>query len=112
MGGGRVRVLFSCPDAVTGYKVYRDTTTAPTTLRVSPTTEEAYDNVTPGALYYYRVKATNGDGDSAFSVQKTIDVGSGLPNIGSRVIPAGGTTGQALEKASDADYDVAWTTLA
>ena len=33
-----------------------------------------------------------------------------LPN-GNRVVPAGGTTGQVLAKASDVDGDVQWVTL-
>ena len=92
-GGGRVRVMLYCDDPVTGFKVYRDTTTDPTSLRLSPTAEEAFDVVTPGALYYYRAKATNGDGDSAYSLNAHIDVGSGLVNTQAAVIPPGGTTG-------------------
>lgn len=111
MGGGRIAVSLFCPDPVTGYKIYRDTTTDPTTLRVTDTTpvvEQAFDNVTPGALYYYRAKATNSDGDSGFSANVHIDAGSGLVNTGARVLPPGGTTGQVLTKVSDADYDVEW----
>lgn len=111
-GDGRVLVRVSCVDPVTGFKIYRDATTNPTTLRVSPTTNNAFDTgLSPSTLYFYRAKATNGDGDSGFSANAKIDVGTGAKNVQAIFVPRGGTTGQVLTKVSDVDYDIAWADL-
>lgn len=51
----------------TSYKVYRDETASATTLLASGVSAGEYLDGTAyeEATYYYRVKATNGDGDSA-----------------------------------------------
>jgi hypothetical protein len=73
-GYGRVNLTWVTPasdggDPITGYKVYRDTTTSPTTLIGTLGVVNSYWDgaVTNGTLYYYRVKATNSIGDSVYS---------------------------------------------
>jgi hypothetical protein len=68
----KIDLAWSAPanggSAITGYKIYRDETATATTL-LDTTTELAYEDesVVAGTTYYYRVKATNAIGDSAFS---------------------------------------------
>ena len=55
--------------AITNYKIYRDTSASPTTLldTIGNLTTYTDNAVSNGTLYYYRVKATNAVGDSAYS---------------------------------------------
>lgn len=55
--------------AITGYKVYRDTSSSPTTLidTIGVTTSYTDTSLTTDTTYYYRVKATNANGDSSYS---------------------------------------------
>lgn len=73
-GYGRVNLTWVTPasnggSSITGYKLYRDTTTSPTTLIATLGVVTSYWDgaITNGTLYYYRVKATNAIGDSAYS---------------------------------------------
>ncbi len=69
-GGGAIRLVVT-PDAdAVSYKVYRDETTTPTTLIDSTVAMPYFDETgASGVDYFYRVKATNGSGDSAYSNQ-------------------------------------------
>ena len=65
------------------------------------TTASTYvPSIIGNALKYLRVNATSTGTEWA-------DTGTG----GTGSLPTGGTTGQSLTKASEADYDVAWTTV-
>lgn len=64
--------VYEGASSVTGYKVYYGTTTAPTTLLATvtaPTVSYCHSGGVNGTLYYYRVKATNGSGDSAYCTE-------------------------------------------
>jgi len=74
-GVGRLIILMP-PGPITAYKVYRDVAEGATTLldTVTPVVFVLnrvalyYDATTvAGTLYWYRVKATNDDGDSGYS---------------------------------------------
>jgi Fibronectin type III domain len=62
-------VPFDGGSAITGYAIYRGTTSGGETLlaSVAPGTTYADASVTSGITYYYRVLATNADGDGATS---------------------------------------------
>jgi len=62
-------VPFDGGSAITGYAIYRGTTSGGETLltTVAPGTTYADFSVTSGLTYYYRVLATNADGDGASS---------------------------------------------
>ena len=62
-------VPFDGGSAITGYAIYRGTTSGGETLlaTVAPGTAYADASVTTGITYYYRVLATNPDGDGASS---------------------------------------------
>lgn len=66
-------VPFNGGSAITGYKIYRGTTSGGETLfmTVAPGTAFADSPVTSGIPYYYRVLATNADGDGAWSNEAT-----------------------------------------
>ena len=73
-GNARIDLTWAAPtdnggSAITGYKVYRDTTTNPTTLLTTLGNVLSYADTTTsnGTTYYYRVKAVNAVGDSSFS---------------------------------------------
>jgi fibronectin type III domain protein len=75
--GGANSLSVSWP-AVTGadsYKLYRDTSTNPTT-EISANAVSPYVDagLTPGTTYYYRAKAVNGGGDSAYSNNVSAEV--------------------------------------
>ena len=53
----------------------------------------------------HRVTITDAQGTETFDVMDGVD---GDPGVG---VPAGGTAGQVLSKASDTSYDTEWTTL-
>jgi len=63
--------VYEGASSVTGYKVYYGTATGPTTLLATVTapTVTYCHNGTNGTLYYYRVKATNASGDSAYCTE-------------------------------------------
>lgn len=71
----------------TGYKVYRDTTTNPTTLLATIGNVVTYTDSTAvnSTLYYYRVKGSNGTGDSSYSNEVSATPTSCL--IGNDLIP-------------------------
>ena len=62
-------VPFDGGSAITGYAIYRGTTSGGETLltTVAPGTTYADAAVTSGLTYYYRVLATNAEGDGATS---------------------------------------------
>ena len=62
-------VPFDGGSAITGYKIYRGTTSGGETLLATVAPGTAYSDfaVTSGIPYYYRVLATNSDGDGAWS---------------------------------------------
>jgi titin len=62
-------VPFDGGSAITGYTIYRGTTSGGETLftTVAPGTAYADFAVTSGITYYYRVIAGNADGESASS---------------------------------------------
>jgi len=65
-GNGSVRVEWDATPTATSYKVYGDATTDPTTSRATGVTTLYYFDKAVGAgLNFFRIKATNGDGDSA-----------------------------------------------
>lgn len=73
-GAGKIDLSWTTPSsdggsAITGYKIYRDTSSSPTTLLTTTGVTNSYSDtsVTPGTQYYYRVKATNVMGDSDYS---------------------------------------------
>ncbi len=55
--------------AITGYKIYRGTSSNPTTLLTSVGVVNTFDDTTasPNTTYYYRAVATNAVGDSPYS---------------------------------------------
>ena len=66
----RVAISWSAVTGATSYKVYRCTNTTTTTCAQigAPSITNYNDtNSNPGIVYYYRVKASNSTGDSAFS---------------------------------------------
>jgi len=67
-GNGAIRLdVVVDADAIT-YKVYRDPTAVPTTEITTLETMPYFDTTgASGTDYFYRVKATNGTGDSGFS---------------------------------------------
>lgn len=54
---------------ITGYEIYRDTTTSPTTLLTTVGVTNSYTDstVSDATTYYYRVKAVNAIGSSTYS---------------------------------------------
>ena len=62
-------VPFDGGSAITGYTIYRGTTSGGETLltTVAPGTTYADISVTSGVTYYYRVLATNAEGDGETS---------------------------------------------
>ena len=64
---------FDGGSAITGYKVYRGTASGSETLLATIAPGTAYPDfaVTSGIPYYYRVLATNSDGDGAWSNEAT-----------------------------------------
>ncbi len=73
-GSNQVNLSWTTPasnggSAITGYKVYRDGASPATTLldTIGVTNTYTDSTATNGNTYFYRVKATNAQGDSAFS---------------------------------------------
>jgi hypothetical protein len=88
--GAVVRVTIPAVTGATSYKLYRDDyPTAATTLIASGLSAGYnYDLVPDVAKYNYRAKATNADGDSAFSnsvAVKVVDVDDGSPTAALRI---------------------------
>lgn len=74
-GSGSVRLSWNLPAGATGIKVYRGTATAPT-VQLGATlgaVSLTYDSTaTLATRYFYRIKATNADGDSAYSNEVSV----------------------------------------
>ncbi len=72
-GGGVINVKWTTPSdggsAITGYEIYRGLSSNPTTLLTTLGVTNSYHDteVTNGTTYYYRVKAVNAIGSSAYS---------------------------------------------
>ncbi len=72
-GNGDAYLLWDAMSTATSYKVQRSTDNITFSLLASPVPNEYLDtSVTAGTLYYYKVAATNGDGDSAYSAVQSI----------------------------------------
>ncbi len=74
--------------AITGYKIYRGTSSNPTVLLTSVGVVNTFDDTTasPNTTYYYRVVATNAIGDSPYSNEDSAIIA--LPQC---VVASGGT---------------------
>jgi len=70
---------------ITAYKIYRDTSPSATTLidTLGVVTSYIDTTVTPEVTYYYRIKATNVLGDSAYSNEDNAAAIDSCPNAGS-----------------------------
>ena len=74
-GNGSVLLSWTSPDnggsAITGYRLYRGTTSGGETLLASPGNVSTYTDasVQNGATYYYKVSAVNGVGEGALSAE-------------------------------------------
>jgi hypothetical protein len=67
-----VRLSFDAVATATDYESYRDVASPATTLRGTPDAGISYDAVTPGTLYFYRVRAHNGEGYSPYSNEVSV----------------------------------------
>jgi len=68
-----IRLNFALVAGATAYKVYRDVTPGATALIATLNGAPGYDTtVVAGTIYYYRVRASNADGDSAYSNEKSV----------------------------------------
>jgi hypothetical protein len=76
-GNGVIRLTLALISDATSYKVYREETPAPAVQISSVTTAISNDNngIAEDTVYYYRVKASNADGDSAYSNEVSIASG-------------------------------------
>lgn len=105
--------------AITGYKIYRDTTTNPTTLIDTVGVTYTYDDpgLTAGTEYFYRVKAINAVGDSDYSTEDSTTPIAYPPYtypayisygyFGGGTIPGKVTTVDRIDYASDTSTAVA-----
>jgi fibronectin type 3 domain-containing protein len=77
IGDNVVRLKVSLPDTADSYKVYRNTHALATTELAAGVTGRFYLDgaVVDDTMYWYRVKATNGDGDSVFSNEVNANAG-------------------------------------
>jgi hypothetical protein len=96
-GTNKVNLSWTAPASngglpITNYKIYRDTSANPTTLIDTIGNVISYEdtNVSNGTLYYYRVKAVNSVGDSAYSNESSATPTSGITPR--RVIIRGGNS--------------------
>jgi len=66
---GYVRITWNAVSGATSYKIYRSTSATGTYTQIGTDMASPYDDTTavPGTQYYYKLKATNACGDSAFS---------------------------------------------
>jgi len=77
LGDNVIELRVSLPSDAVSYKVYRNTHALATTQLVAGVTGRFYKDgsVVDNTMYWYRVKATNGDGDSAFSNEVNANAG-------------------------------------
>ncbi len=78
-GNGQVQLIWNAPSPngnapITGYNVYRSTTSGSETLLTNLGNVTTYtdSSVTNGTTYYYKVTAVNGGGESPFSNEVTV----------------------------------------
>jgi fibronectin type 3 domain-containing protein len=113
-GDRTVGLSWSAPadggSALTGYKLYRSTSSGAETLVANLGTATTYldSGLTNGVTYYYRLAATNGVGDSALSTERfaTPATTPATPALGA---PVAGNTTVTLSWAAPADGGSALT---
>jgi hypothetical protein len=73
-GRGTVVVRLFAVDGATSYTLYRGTSAGATTSQGALTVGRTTKAATAGTRYWYRAKATNGDGTSAYGPEVNITV--------------------------------------
>ncbi len=87
-GSNRISLVWSPPTsnggaAISGYKIYRSTSSGTETYLASPgnVTSYADNSVSAGTTYYYKVTATNSAGESSFSNEVSAARATGAPSL-------------------------------
>ncbi len=74
-GNGVIRLWFAAVAGATSYKLYKGDAPDPTVQvgTPSPSPDVTYDEDLLEDMYWYRLKATNADGDSAYSANVKVN---------------------------------------
>lgn len=98
-GTGEINLSWTVVGSATGYKVFRSGSANGTYTEVGTSTTNSYQNtgLTAATTYYYKVKAVNSSGESAFSAAasattQATNSGSDSSGSGTVSLPAGGET--------------------
>lgn len=89
---GWVFLQWTAPTGATGHKMFRSTTSGGTFTEITAPTGTLYTDstVSNGTTYYYKIKATNSHGDSAFSAEVVGTPKTPAPAPGSLAAVGGG----------------------